>query len=82
MVDFQGQKLVEQLCMIVILGSAVVSFLVGYFSENFQLMMTIFGTGVALTSAAVVPNWFFLNKHPLKWLPSSQAVKIPSKKKK
>ena len=58
---------------------AVVAFLTGYLQQNFNLMMTIFGAGVALACLLSVPDWGWYNKHPLQWQPPQRkAVEQPA----
>ncbi|KDP26790.1 hypothetical protein JCGZ_17948 [Jatropha curcas] len=75
--DWQGQKLAEQLMQILLLVFAVVAFVAGYVTGSFQLMIQIYGAGVILTTLVTVPNWPWFNRHPLQWLESSEAEKHP-----
>ncbi|XP_030946752.1 probable signal peptidase complex subunit 1 [Quercus lobata] len=77
MMDWQGQKLAEQLMQILLLAFAAVSFGTGYALGSFQMMMLIYAGGVFLTTLVTVPNWPFFNRHPLKWLDPSVAEKHP-----
>ncbi|KAK3039552.1 hypothetical protein RJ639_027696 [Escallonia herrerae] len=78
--DWQGQKLAEQLVQIMLVSFAVMALLVGYALESFQSMMLIYAGGVALTTLITAPNWPFFNRHPLNWLDQSEAVKHPKPK--
>ena len=75
--DWQGQKLAEQLMQILLLIAAVVAFVVGYTTASFRTMMLIYAGGVGVTTLITVPNWPFFNRHPLKWLEPSEAEKHP-----
>lgn len=75
--DWQGQKLAEQLMQIMLLGFAVVGFLTGYVLGSFQMMILIYAGGVLLTTLVTIPNWPFFNRHALKWLDPSEADKHP-----
>ncbi|KAJ7945540.1 Signal peptidase subunit [Quillaja saponaria] len=75
--DWQGQKLAEQLMQIMLLAFAGVAFATGYFIGSFQMMILIYAGGVVLTSLITVPSWPIFNRHPLKWLDSSEAEKHP-----
>ncbi|KAJ7957581.1 Signal peptidase subunit [Quillaja saponaria] len=75
--DWQGQKLAEQLMQLLLLAFAVVAFATGYFIGSFQMMILIYAGGVILTSLITVPNWPFFNRHPLKWLDPSEDEKHP-----
>ena len=67
--DFAGQKLVEQLNLYILIGFAFVAFAVGYSTGNFGLLVKIYAAGLLLDAALIVPDWPWLNKHPLTWLP-------------
>uniref|UniRef100_A0A803P708 Signal peptidase complex subunit 1 n=1 Tax=Cannabis sativa TaxID=3483 RepID=A0A803P708_CANSA len=75
--DWQGQKLAEQLMQILLLASAVVGFGAGYVMGSFQMMILIYAGGVVLTTLVTIPNWPFFNRHPLKWLDPSESEKHP-----
>ncbi|KAI6686684.1 hypothetical protein NL676_032597 [Syzygium grande] len=75
--DWQGQKLAEQLMQIMLVASAVVAFATGYTIGSFQMMILIYAGGVVLTTLVTVPNWPFFNRHPLKWLDPTEAEKHP-----
>ncbi|KAK8537314.1 hypothetical protein V6N13_042247 [Hibiscus sabdariffa] len=75
--DWQGQKLAEQIMQIMLLVFAVIAFVVGYVLASFQTMMTVYAAGVTLTTLITVPNWPFFNRHPLKWLDPVEAEKHP-----
>ena len=75
--DWQGQKLAEQLMQIILVAFAVVAFFTGYVLGSFQMMLLIYAGGVVLTTLITVPNWPFFNRHPLKWLDPSVAEKHP-----
>jgi len=87
--DWQGQKVAEQLMQILLLVSAVIAFITGYFVGSFQMMILVYAGGVVLTALMVVPNWPFFNRHPLNWLdpaeadrhPKPQHTSTPAKKK-
>lgn len=73
--DWQGQKLAEQLMQTVLLASAVIAFASGYLVASFQMMILIYAGGAVLTILVTVPNWPFFNCHPLKWLDPSEVEK-------
>jgi len=75
--DWQGQKVAEQLMQIILLIFAVVALATGYVMGSFQLMVLIYAAGVVLTALIIGPNWPFFNRHPLKWLDSSEADRYP-----
>ncbi|CAH1433816.1 unnamed protein product [Lactuca virosa] len=75
--DWQGQKVAEQLMQILLVVFAVAAFITGYVVGSFQLMLFVYAGGVVLTTLITIPNWPFFNKHPLKWLDPSEAEKHP-----
>ncbi|WOL04190.1 putative signal peptidase complex subunit 1 [Canna indica] len=75
--DWQGQKRAEALMQIMLLVSAIATFGIGYTIGSFQMMMLTYAGGVVLTALVTVPNWPFFNRHPLKWLDSSEAERHP-----
>ncbi|XP_057484796.1 signal peptidase complex subunit 1-like [Actinidia eriantha] len=75
--DWQGQKLAEQLMQILLLAFAVVAFATGYAFGSFQTMLLTYTSGVVVTALITVPNWPFFNRHHLKWLDPSEAEKHP-----
>ncbi|GAB2282783.1 hypothetical protein Dimus_017318 [Dionaea muscipula] len=75
--DWQGQKVAEQLMQIMLLAFAVVGFITGYALASYQLMLVVYAGGVVLTSLVIIPNWPFFNRHPLKWLDPSEADRYP-----
>ncbi|XP_009801810.1 signal peptidase complex subunit 1-like [Nicotiana sylvestris] len=75
--DWQGQKLVEQLMQILLVSFAVVAFITGYVLGSFQIMLLVYAGGVVFTALVTIPNWPVYNRHPLSWLDPSEAEKHP-----
>ncbi|XP_019059419.1 PREDICTED: probable signal peptidase complex subunit 1 isoform X1 [Tarenaya hassleriana] len=75
--DWQGQKLAEQLMQILLLIFGVIAIVAGYSMGSFRMMMLVYAGGVVLTTLITIPNWPFFNRHPLKWLDPSEAEKHP-----
>nr|DAD21550.1 TPA_asm: hypothetical protein HUJ06_023013 [Nelumbo nucifera] len=48
--DWQGQKLSEQLMQILLVLFATVAFVTGYLMGSFQIMLFIYAAGVILTT--------------------------------
>ncbi|KAI4385297.1 hypothetical protein MLD38_003341 [Melastoma candidum] len=71
--DWQGQKLSEQLMQIMLVAVAVAAYVTGFMIESFRIMMLIYAGGVVLITLITVPNWPLFNRHPLKWLEPSVA---------
>ncbi|KAI6301955.1 hypothetical protein MCOR33_002577 [Pyricularia grisea] len=68
-IDFQGQKLADNLATILISIVGTLSFIIGYLLQDIKLAVYIGLGGTALTFALVLPPWPFFNRHPVKWLP-------------
>lgn len=75
--DWQGQKLAEELMQILLIVFGGVAFIAGYATSSFGTMMMIYGGVVLFTTMVTVPNWPFFNRHPLKWLDPIEAEKYP-----
>lgn len=68
--DYAGQKLAEQLNLYILLVFALVAFIAGCVMGSFGLLMKIYAVGLVLDAALIVPDWPWLNKQPLQWLPA------------
>ncbi|MCD9643119.1 hypothetical protein HAX54_030272 [Datura stramonium] len=75
--DWQGQKLVEQLMQTLLVSFAVVAFLIGYMLGSFQTMLLTYAGGVVFTALVTIPNWPVYNRNSLNWLDPSLAEKYP-----
>ncbi|XP_006356072.1 probable signal peptidase complex subunit 1 [Solanum tuberosum] len=75
--DWQGQKLVEQLMQILLVSFAVVAFLTGYMLGSFRTMLLTYAGGVVFTALLTIPNWPVYNRNPLNWLDPSVVEKYP-----
>jgi signal peptidase complex subunit 1 len=65
--DWEGQKLSEQLMQYLLLGFGLVAFLTGYIVSSYRTMLIVYVTGVVITFLIAVPEWPFFNRHPLEW---------------
>jgi signal peptidase complex subunit 1 len=66
-------------------GVQIISFVVGYSTENvYNALFTGLG-GAVITMLVCVPPWPFLNRNPVKWLPARKIagywVENPDEKK-
>ncbi|KAH1074210.1 hypothetical protein J1N35_026538 [Gossypium stocksii] len=75
--DWQGQKLAEQITQIMLLVFAVTAFVAGYVLGSFQMVVLVYAGGVTLIGLITIPNWPFFNRHPLNWLDPGEAEKHP-----
>ncbi|KAL6770835.1 hypothetical protein ACKKBF_B32880 [Auxenochlorella protothecoides x Auxenochlorella symbiontica] len=77
--DFQGQRLSEKLYVAILSLSGAVAFLVGYLTQSFANMLIAFSCGVGISLLISVPDWPIYNKHPIKWLPASDAPRAEAR---
>ncbi|KAH8149857.1 uncharacterized protein LAJ45_06009 [Morchella importuna] len=68
-IDFEGQRLAEQLTTVLLGLAGIVAFLVGFVMKDLSYTVWIGLGGTALTVLAVVPPWPMYNRNGLKWLP-------------
>ncbi|KAJ7140668.1 microsomal signal peptidase subunit [Mycena epipterygia] len=68
-IDFVGQHRVEQTVRIWLIGSAIISFVLGFALQSLQLTFATFGMSVVTLVLLVVPPWPMFNRHPTQWLP-------------
>ncbi|KAL6571337.1 hypothetical protein OROHE_002980 [Orobanche hederae] len=73
--DWQGQKLAEQMMQLMLVFFAIAAFITGYVLGSFQTMLLIYAAGVVLTSLTTIPDWPFFNRHPLHWMDPSEVEK-------
>jgi signal peptidase complex subunit 1 len=77
--DYEGQKLCENLFywMIIIFGA--VGWVYGYIEQDFVYVFYAWGVGMILSIIICVPDWPWFNRHPVKWLesvPDRRAVNV------
>ncbi|GBE85797.1 microsomal signal peptidase subunit [Sparassis latifolia] len=68
-IDFEGQKLVEQIVKITLISSTIFSFLLGFALQSLQVTFGIFALSVIVLCLVVLPHWPVYNRHPVQWLP-------------
>jgi signal peptidase complex subunit 1 len=66
-IDFEGQKLVENVATGMLLVSGAAAFTSGYLLEDIRLAGVVGLAGAALTFVATVPPWPVYNRNPVKW---------------
>ncbi|TGZ83764.1 SPC12-domain-containing protein [Ascodesmis nigricans] len=64
-IDFEDQKLAEQLCNILLILMGLIAYAIGFTFQDLRYIVYISLGGTALTMLAVVPPWPFFNKHPV-----------------
>ncbi|XP_077998455.1 signal peptidase complex subunit 1-like [Glandiceps talaboti] len=65
--DFQGQKLAEQLFQAIILLFGIVGFIWGYICEQFVQTMYVLAAGFLLSCILTLPPWPMYRRNPLEW---------------
>jgi signal peptidase complex subunit 1 len=53
---------------VVILATAIVSFVWGFLNQSFYQSVIIFGVGSVVSAVLTLPPWPMYQKHPVKWL--------------
>ena len=67
MVDFEGQKFVENFTVSVVTSTAFVGFLLGYALQDYTLMRNVIFCGILISTVVTLPSWPFLKRHPIRW---------------
>lgn len=75
--DYTGQRLAEWLLVRILIVVGAVSFVAGYATGSYPLMVKINLVGLAFTCLLVLPSWPVFRRNPLTWLP---ALNPPKKK--
>jgi len=73
-IDFEGQRLATLVNYVLLSGFGIVSFFVGFLTENVYYALYVGLAGLAVTLLAVVPPWPFYNRDPVQWLPASRGA--------
>lgn len=68
--DYQGQKLSENLFYYIILLFGIVGWIYGYILQDFTYVFYSWSVGVGISLVLCVPDWPIYNRHPIKWLES------------
>jgi signal peptidase complex subunit 1 len=66
--DYQGQKLSENLFYYIIILFGSVGWIYGYILQDFTYVFYSWSVGVAISMVLCVPDWPIYNKNPIKWL--------------
>lgn len=73
-IDFDGQRLAEQLYTVTLSISSVVALVVGYIQQDIFLTMWIGLAATLLAMLLIVPPWPVFNQHPQPWLGSKATL--------
>lgn len=71
-IDFEGQRVTELICTVLLSVTAAVAFVVGYLQQDIYLTLWIGLIGSVITVLAIVPPWPAFNQHPELWLRSGK----------
>jgi len=74
-IDFVGQQRVDRISRLWLIGTTIISFILGFALQNLQLTAGIFGVSTVLLALVAVPAWPMFNQHPTQWLPVRSAAK-------
>eukprot|EP00956_Cyclotella_meneghiniana_P011667 scaffold16423_cov55-Cyclotella_meneghiniana.AAC.4 len=66
--DYEGQKLSENLFFYIIILFGSIGWVYGYFLQDFTYVFYSWSVGVFISLVLCVPDWPIYNKHPVKWL--------------
>jgi len=84
-IDFEGQKLATLVNYAVLSSFGVLSFLIGYSTDNVYNCVWTALAGAVVALVAVVPPWPMYNRSPVQWLPARKIngywVENPDSKK-
>ncbi|PGG95368.1 hypothetical protein AJ79_10095 [Helicocarpus griseus UAMH5409] len=67
-IDFEGQRIAENLCTTLISIFAAIAFTTGYYYQDVHFTLWIGLAGTLITALVVVPPWPMYNRHPEPWL--------------
>ncbi|KAI9591313.1 signal peptidase complex, spc12 subunit [Syncephalis fuscata] len=79
-IDFEGQKLSEQLSQQLLMLNIVISFAYGYWIQSVGSMLIVYAIGYVITLFVCAPTWSFYTRNPVQWLPASTASKTEGEK--
>ncbi|XP_065178916.1 signal peptidase complex subunit 1-like [Sycon ciliatum] len=68
--DFEGQRLAEQLYQWIIVSFSIVGFLWGFYCQQFSQTLYVLAAGIILSCLLVLPPWPMFRRNPVQWAPS------------
>ena len=66
--DYKGQKLSEQIYLVLIPAVGSVAWVFGYVAQDFKTTFYGWLAGLVLAMLICVPDWPIFNRHPTPWL--------------
>ncbi len=73
--DYQGQKLAEQLYQCILILFTIVGLIWGYYCQQFIQTFYFICTGFLLSAILILPPWPMFRSHPLTWRQSNATTK-------
>uniref|UniRef100_A0AC35UDN7 Signal peptidase complex subunit 1 n=1 Tax=Rhabditophanes sp. KR3021 TaxID=114890 RepID=A0AC35UDN7_9BILA len=67
-IDFVGQQKAEIIYEVVIVVSAVVGFIVGFYTQQMSHMVYAIGIGFGISCVICLPAWPCFRRNPISWL--------------
>ncbi|KAI8338213.1 microsomal signal peptidase 12 kDa subunit-domain-containing protein [Chlamydoabsidia padenii] len=77
-IDFEGQRLAENLIYYVLIVASLVGFIIGYSLESIQLTLALFGIGLITACFLVLPPWPMYRRHSISWVKHDTPEKTDS----
>ncbi|KAJ7472032.1 microsomal signal peptidase 12kDa subunit [Mycena latifolia] len=74
-IDFVGQQQVDRISRIWLIGTTIISFIIGFALQSLQITFGVFGASTVLLALFAIPPWPMFNRHPTQWLPVRPATK-------
>ncbi|TFK51359.1 microsomal signal peptidase [Heliocybe sulcata] len=67
-IDFEGQKVVENIMRIALVALSIISFIAGFALQSLQITFGVFSVGSVVLALLLIPPWPQYNSHPVTWL--------------
>ncbi|OCH90368.1 microsomal signal peptidase 12 kDa subunit [Obba rivulosa] len=74
-IDFEGQKLVEQIVRLWLILATVLAFALGFGLQSLRITFGTLGVSLIGLSLVILPPWPMYNRHPVQWLPPVKETK-------
>ncbi|KAF0737285.1 hypothetical protein LEN26_010762 [Aphanomyces euteiches] len=75
MVDYQGQKLADQLMNYIFALVCTPAWFYGWMQDDFTYPLYAWGIACVLVCLVVLPDWPFYNRNPVQWRSSLKKSK-------
>ncbi|EGN97580.1 hypothetical protein SERLA73DRAFT_184338 [Serpula lacrymans var. lacrymans S7.3] len=74
-VNFQGQKVADDIVKYALIASTIFSFILGFALQSLRVTFGTLGFSTIVLCLVVLPPWSMYNQHPVKWLPVEETKK-------